>query len=394
MRPLELEAMVEQNLRQQRNELALLLERLEKQTQALRLTNERLLHVDRERRALIQLVVSDIRSALSVIAGYAEFLANMPALSAEQASPSLAIMAINEAAVRIQRLIEHVREIDEVEEKMEALRWESVDIVELVLLQLAMLRDVAALKQVRLLLHDGEGLPQVPGDYALLECALRALFEDVIALVDEGSTVNVRLSSHTLWITIKISWRQGVKKGKETKFAQRDEDFVFVNRLGFVRTRLIVEGHGGQLALAEEPGGIRTVAVWLSSLAHDHATLLLPSVPTPSVASNGTSTLPLSDILTAMEGRIRINTSQQKVWLGSELAILSPREYRLLLQLILHDNQVLSHEQLLAAVWGYEEDATVDNLRVLVWRLRQKLEKQGLERAIRTVRGFGYMLVQ
>jgi DNA-binding response OmpR family regulator len=67
---------------------------------------------------------------------------------------------------------------------------------------------------------------------------------------------------------------------------------------------------------------------------------------------------------------------------------LTPTELRLLAFLMRHRGQVLSKDQLLTQVWGY--DAYDPNLvEVHVSALRRKLESSG-PRVIHTVRGMGY----
>ena len=73
---------------------------------------------------------------------------------------------------------------------------------------------------------------------------------------------------------------------------------------------------------------------------------------------------------------------------------LTTNEYRLLLYFVEHPEQIVSHEQIVRAIWPHGDGDSIDNLRVLVWRLRQKLS--GVEekpQLIRTIRGFGYMFV-
>ena len=70
---------------------------------------------------------------------------------------------------------------------------------------------------------------------------------------------------------------------------------------------------------------------------------------------------------------------------------LTPREYELLLLFMRHPRQVLTRQQLLASVWGYDHpDAGV--LDVHIGHLRQKLEARGERRVIHTIRGIGYAL--
>ncbi|MEI8127922.1 MAG: winged helix-turn-helix domain-containing protein, partial [Actinomycetota bacterium] len=54
--------------------------------------------------------------------------------------------------------------------------------------------------------------------------------------------------------------------------------------------------------------------------------------------------------------------------------------------------QVLTREQLLDLVWGYNFDSGTNSLAVYVGYLRRKLEEGGESRLLHTVRGVGYAL--
>ena len=71
---------------------------------------------------------------------------------------------------------------------------------------------------------------------------------------------------------------------------------------------------------------------------------------------------------------------------------LTPREYDLLLHLLKHPNQVLSREQLLDAVWGYDYFGDTNVVDVYIRYVRKKIEWDGEGTLIQTVRGVGYVL--
>jgi len=71
---------------------------------------------------------------------------------------------------------------------------------------------------------------------------------------------------------------------------------------------------------------------------------------------------------------------------------LTPREYDLLLFLMKHPNQVLSREQLLDAVWGFDYYGDTNVVDVYIRYVRKKLEETGKSSFIQTVRGVGYVL--
>ncbi len=87
---------------------------------------------------------------------------------------------------------------------------------------------------------------------------------------------------------------------------------------------------------------------------------------------------------------IRIDPGSRQVWMNDQPVELTTIEFDLLKTLAEHRGMVLSREQLLEKVWGYNffgEDRVVD---VHLGHIRQKLEAEDL---IVTVRGVGYRFV-
>lgn len=84
-----------------------------------------------------------------------------------------------------------------------------------------------------------------------------------------------------------------------------------------------------------------------------------------------------------LEGRVKKN--------GVEIP-LTALEYRLLLTMAKHPNQVLSRNSILEALWDFAGEFVDDNtLSVYIKRLREKIgDNQGEHRYITTVRGVGY----
>jgi DNA-binding response OmpR family regulator len=71
---------------------------------------------------------------------------------------------------------------------------------------------------------------------------------------------------------------------------------------------------------------------------------------------------------------------------------LTAREFELLVYLMRHPGQVLSREQILSAVWGYDFDPGTNVLSVYVNYLRRKLTVDGDPPPIETVRSAGFRL--
>ncbi|HUV88402.1 MAG TPA: winged helix-turn-helix domain-containing protein [Anaerolineae bacterium] len=95
-------------------------------------------------------------------------------------------------------------------------------------------------------------------------------------------------------------------------------------------------------------------------------------------------------------GKLRIDTRKKRVELGPRRVTLPPLQYRLLLTLAKRAGEVVSHRELLRAVWGYDGD---DNearelLKVHIRQIRRRLRLDQEEHPyIHSVRGFGYMLI-
>ncbi len=90
-------------------------------------------------------------------------------------------------------------------------------------------------------------------------------------------------------------------------------------------------------------------------------------------------------------GEIEIDLVRRRVSRAGEPVRLSPREYDLLARLAEGRGKVLTHRQLLTAVWGPAHAEDVQYLRVFVGQLRQKLENDpGSPKVILTEPGVGY----
>ncbi|HSF18917.1 MAG TPA: response regulator transcription factor [Vicinamibacteria bacterium] len=90
-------------------------------------------------------------------------------------------------------------------------------------------------------------------------------------------------------------------------------------------------------------------------------------------------------------GRVQVNLRSAEVLCDGKPVQLSAREFRLLCYFIENRDVVLSRNDLLDAVWGYDAMPTTRTVDVHVARLRQRLEVDPAHpRYILTVRGLGY----
>jgi DNA-binding response OmpR family regulator len=91
---------------------------------------------------------------------------------------------------------------------------------------------------------------------------------------------------------------------------------------------------------------------------------------------------------------IEVNTRSHEVRRGGKPVELSAKEFALLAYFIAHAAETLSRDQLLDAVWGYENYPSTRTVDTHIVHLRQKLEKNPEDpRFILTIHGTGYKFV-
>lgn len=90
------------------------------------------------------------------------------------------------------------------------------------------------------------------------------------------------------------------------------------------------------------------------------------------------------DLLLDVDGRETIR--------GERRIELTAKEFDLLHLFMQNPKRVLSRDQIMERIWGYDYSGESNVLEVYIAMLRQKLEEQGEKRLIQTVRGAGYVL--
>jgi two-component system, OmpR family, response regulator MprA len=89
---------------------------------------------------------------------------------------------------------------------------------------------------------------------------------------------------------------------------------------------------------------------------------------------------------------LRMDVTTREVTRSGRPVELTRTEYTLLELFLTHPRQVLTREQILKAVWGFDFEPSSNSLDVYVMYLRRKTEAGGLPRLVHTVRGVGYVL--
>ncbi|MET9961095.1 response regulator transcription factor [Streptomyces sp. NPDC006326] len=95
---------------------------------------------------------------------------------------------------------------------------------------------------------------------------------------------------------------------------------------------------------------------------------------------------------TLVFGDLRMDLATREVTRAGRPVELTRTEFTLLEMFLAHPRQVLTREQILKTVWGFDFEPSSNSLDVYVMYLRRKTEAGGEPRLVHTVRGVGYVL--
>ncbi|XUX00036.1 MAG: response regulator transcription factor [Dehalogenimonas sp.] len=99
-----------------------------------------------------------------------------------------------------------------------------------------------------------------------------------------------------------------------------------------------------------------------------------------------------SPAIPTQNGPIKLDVDKRTVFVKDQEVKLTPTEYMLIREFVLHPNKVLTHTHLLTKAWGSEYINDREYLHVMVNRLRSKLEENPSKPLIiQTITGIGYM---
>lgn len=103
------------------------------------------------------------------------------------------------------------------------------------------------------------------------------------------------------------------------------------------------------------------------------------------------STVGTQKKITYSDDYLSVDITERKIMVNGERVKLTPIEFRLFALLVENAVRVLTHQQLLEKVWGWEYTNDLDYVRIYISHLRQKIEPDpALPRYIMTEPGVGY----
>ncbi len=89
-------------------------------------------------------------------------------------------------------------------------------------------------------------------------------------------------------------------------------------------------------------------------------------------------------------GRLRLDSSGRRLYCEGQPVELTSREFATIEVLLMRVGRVVTKQQLVDHLYGWDDGLSSNAVEVLIHRLRKKLEPTGLD--IRTIRGMGYLV--
>jgi len=91
-----------------------------------------------------------------------------------------------------------------------------------------------------------------------------------------------------------------------------------------------------------------------------------------------------------VHGRLRMDSSGRRLYCDGQPVELTSREFATIEVLLMRVGRVVTKQQLVDHLYGWDDGLSSNAVEVLIHRLRRKLEPTGLD--IRTIRGMGYLV--
>jgi two-component system OmpR family response regulator len=93
-----------------------------------------------------------------------------------------------------------------------------------------------------------------------------------------------------------------------------------------------------------------------------------------------------------VHGRLRLDMAGRRLYCNGQPLELSGRELAVIELMLLREGKVVTKQQIVDNLYGWEDVSTSNAVEVFVYRLRKKLESCGANVTISTVRGMGYLI--
>lgn len=205
--------------------------------------------------------------------------------------------------------------------------------------------------------------------------------------------IEMELTHEGYKIDVEYDGREVVKKVKEVEYNLILLDVMIPNLNGIEVCRRIREFSNVPIIMLTAKGDVSDKVIGLDAGANDYLTkpfdieelLARIRVYTREKAlNNETNIINVNDIT--------MDDKTHQMWRAGKEIELTKKEYDLLKMLLVNKNIVLTRDQLIESVWGYEYAGDTNVVDVFIRYLRSKIDDGFTEKAIITVRGVGYVI--
>jgi DNA-binding response OmpR family regulator len=209
-----------------------------------------------------------------------------------------------------------------------------------------------------------------PGIVDFLERGLRAHGFDVISALDGETGIERALGEDidVVVLDMMLPGRSGVEILERLRLSKPEVPVIVLTALGEVEHRVAGLDAGATDYLVKPFS--------LSELAARVRAQLRMAAQVPQTTLTGSG--------------IEVNLLSREVHRNGKLVRLSTTEFELLVYLMRNSGHVLTREQILRAVWGYDYDPGTNVVDVYVGYLRRKLRDGDTTAPITTIRSVGY----
>jgi two-component system sensor histidine kinase KdpD len=229
---------------------------------------------ERLRNALLTSISHDLRTPLASILGAASSLRSYGSLH-DDASREELLATIQEEAERLNRFVGNLLDMTKLESGVLALRWQMIDIADIV--GTALRRSARILAEHRVTLDLAADLPELRADFTLLEQVLVNLIDNAAKYSAEGTEITIRSRTRTGAVTIDvIDEGSGLTPGEEERIFDKFYRLNTEDRrragtgLGLAICRGFVEALGGGIGASnrgDRQGAIFTVTLPIPATA-------------------------------------------------------------------------------------------------------------------------------
>ena len=223
-----------------------------------------------------------------------------------------------------------------------------------------------------------------------------------ILIVEDESKIarfmELELRHEGYGVSIAEDGRKGLEEAESGKYGLILLDLMIPGLNGMEVCRRIRQSSDVPIIMVTAKDDTMDKVTGLDNGADDYVTKpfaieeLLARIRSVLKRKNSNSNKPASNSCLISSGNLSLNHEERKVMFELHEIDLTKREFDLLEYLLINKNMVLTREQILENVWGYDYYGDTNIVDVYIRYLRSKIDEPFNQKFIATIRGVGYAL--